>query len=266
MVGLGAQFAALVRILAEYFRLGGLHGQQLDLLLAQAGSPDALTVSARNLQARLGEISQQFGISFPVYVVFTRMNRIAFFEDFVRNFSNDEATQVLGATLPLQARSSTGVYAEEETKRLTAAFDSIFYSLADHRATFLPRESDLQKLAGAYEFPREFRKLRPGLVQFLVDVCRPSQLRASPFLRGFYFSGVRPVIIQESVAIPEAPRTQRSGFEAAGSAPSMSSCSASGTRLSSVGFMIRLPSPPPLPVPPPPRLRHQGSMALPQTQ
>ena len=33
------------------------------------------------------------------------------------------------------------------------------------------------------------------LVQLLVDLCRPSQLRTGPFLRGFYFSGVRPVVI-----------------------------------------------------------------------
>jgi type VI secretion system protein ImpL len=29
----------------------------------------------------------------------------------------------------------------------------------------------------------------------LVDLCRPSQLRTGPFLRGFYFSGVRPIVI-----------------------------------------------------------------------
>ncbi len=184
---------------------------------ARPGAANSLTLAARNLQARLGEISQQFGISFPVYVVFTRINRIAFFEDFVRNLTNEEVAQVLGATLPLQPRGTAGIYAEEETKRLSAAFDGLFYSLADHRATFLPRENDPQRLSGAYEFPREFRKLRGALVQFLVDVCRPSQLRASPFLRGFYFSGVRPVVVQESVA--PAPRAaQPSGFETAGSA------------------------------------------------
>ena len=83
----------------------------------------------------------------------------------------------------------------------------------------LPRENDPQKVPGAYEFPREFRKLRSTLVQFLVDVCRPSQLRASPFLRGFYFSGVRPVMVQDTaVAEAQRPATQRSPFEAAGSA------------------------------------------------
>jgi type VI secretion system protein ImpL len=207
VVGSGGQAprAALVCIDAETF--------------TRPGAAEAVTAAARGLQLRLSEISQQYGISFPVYVLFTKMNRVAFFEDFFRNLSNDEATQVLGATLPLQAQAGSGIYAEDQTRRLSASFDAIFYSLADQRIGLLPRENDPQKVPGAYEFPREFRKLRSTLVQFLVDVCRPSQLRSSPFLRGFYFSGVRPVIMQDTaVAEAQRPATQRSPFEAAGSA------------------------------------------------
>jgi type VI secretion system protein ImpL len=184
----------------------------------RAGSVDSLAAAARTLQARLGEVSQRFGISFPVYVLFTKMNRVAFFEDFVRNLSNQEAGQVLGATLPMAQPGATGIYAEVETRRLSAAFDGLFYSLADRRIVFLPRENDPQKVPAAYEFPREFRKLRNGLVQFLVDVCRPSQLRASPFLRGFYFSGVRPVVVHDTPVEAPRPSAQRSPFDAAGSA------------------------------------------------
>jgi len=93
------------------------------------GSAESLTAAARTLQARLGEISQRFGISFPVYVLFTKMNRVAFFEDFVRDLGNQEAGQVLGATLPMAQPGATGIYAEVETRRLSAAFDGLFYSL-----------------------------------------------------------------------------------------------------------------------------------------
>ena len=72
---------------------------------------------------------------------------------------------------------------------MTWAFNQLFHSFCDHRLLLLPREGDATKVPQSYEFPREFRKLRTALVQFLVDVCRPSQLRAGPFLRGFYFSG-----------------------------------------------------------------------------
>jgi type VI secretion system protein ImpL len=171
----------------------------------QPGGAEAITAAARYLQARLGDISQLLGISFPVYILFTKTDRVPFFEDFARTFSNEEATQVFGATVPMRTQA-TGIYAEEETQRLTNSFNDLFSSLCDKRTIFLPREDDAEKVPGAYEFAREFRKLRGALVQFMVDVCRPSQLRASPFLRGFYFSGVRPILVNEGAAIPQVSR------------------------------------------------------------
>ena len=182
----------------------------------RAGAAEAITNATRYLQARLGEISEILGISYPVYALFTRADRIPFFAEFVRNLSPEEAGQVVGATVPIRA-DGAGVYAEEETQRLTWAFNQLFHSFCDHRLLLLPREGDAMKLPQAYEFPREFRKLRNSLVQFLVDVCRPSQLRAGPFLRGFYFSGVRPVASAEAPAAPlVAPSTPAEQAEVGG--------------------------------------------------
>jgi type VI secretion system protein ImpL len=180
----------------------------------RAGSGDAVVGASRSLHARLAEISQALGINLPVYVLFTRTDRLPFFNEYVRNLSNEEATQVLGVTLPMAARSS-GVYAEQEGQRLTGAFNDLYYSLCDKRPEFLSREHDAEKLPGIYEFPREFRKLRSSMAQFLVDLARPSQLTTGPFLRGFYFSGVRPIVVNEVAPAAVAPRSQeRQGFEA----------------------------------------------------
>jgi type VI secretion system protein ImpL len=76
----------------------------------QPGSAEALAAASRNLQKRLGEISQQLGVSYPVYILFTKMNRVAFFEDFVRNLTTEEAAEVLGATLPIRTQTAGGTY------------------------------------------------------------------------------------------------------------------------------------------------------------
>ncbi len=167
----------------------------------QGGASEAIVSAARRLSTRLQEVSQILGISFPVYVLFTKLDRISFFTEFVRGMSKDEASEVLGATLPMRALSA-GVYADQETQRLTKAFDEIFYSLAERRILLLPRENDGDKLPGIYEFPRELKKLRTLLVQFVVDLLRPTQLGTNPFLRGFYFTGVRPVVVDDVVAAP----------------------------------------------------------------
>jgi type VI secretion system protein ImpL len=181
------------------------------------GAQESATAAARNLRARLGEMSQAFGINLPVYVLFTKMDRLPFFTEYVRNLTKEEAGQVLGATIPMRDVRAGGVYGEEQTARLTADFERIFHSLADARPEFLGRETDATKQPAAYEFPREFRKIRPAVVQFLVDLCQPSQLTVGPFLRGFYFTGVRPVVINEVAPVAAAPQSQ-GGYAAASSA------------------------------------------------
>jgi type VI secretion system protein ImpL len=165
----------------------------------QAGASETAISAARKLSTRLQEISQSSGISFPVYVLFTKTDRVSFFTEFVREMSKDEVNEVLGTTLPLRSLSA-GVYADEETKRLSKAFDDIFYSLAERRITLLPREHESEKLPAIYEFPRELNKLRTLIVQFLVDLGRPSHLGTNPFLRGFYFTGVRPIVVEDVAA------------------------------------------------------------------
>jgi type VI secretion system protein ImpL len=191
------------------------------------GAADQAVAAARTLRARLGEICQPMGINLPVYVLFSKMDRLPFFTDFVRNLSNEEATQVLGITLPMILKRNEGVYGEEETTRLTGNFEWLFRSLADARPEFLSREGDASKLPGAYEFPREFRKIRAAAVQFMVDLCRPSQLSTGPFLRGFYFTGVRPVIINESAPVAATAPQQQAGY---GSASGATGIFAAGAR------------------------------------
>jgi type VI secretion system protein ImpL len=176
----------------------------------QPGASESTLSAARKLATRLQEISQLLSISFPVYVLFTKLDRVSFFQEFARGLSKEEAAEVLGATLPVRS-PATGVYAEEETKRLTKAFDDLFYSLAERRLDLLTREHESDKLPGIYEFPRELRKLRTLLVQFLVDLVRPSQLSVNPFLRGFYLSGVRPVLVDD--VAPAAPQAHESEAE-----------------------------------------------------
>ncbi|HEX6632132.1 MAG TPA: type VI secretion protein IcmF/TssM N-terminal domain-containing protein, partial [Gemmatimonadaceae bacterium] len=184
----------------------------------KAGATDAVPAAARQLRAALAETADALGIRLPVYVLFTKMDRVPGFADFVQNLSRDEVREVLGTTLP--AAGAEGVYAERETARLSEAFRQLVESLAARRLTVLPREHAAERKPGAYEFPRELRKLAPLAVQFLVELGRPSQLAVSQFVRGFYFTGVRAIVITEQAggaAVIAAPNA------AAGVAPAVAS-------------------------------------------
>jgi type VI secretion system protein ImpL len=162
--------------------------------------PEAARSLAQGLQARLREMSRILGSSFPVYVFLNVADRLQFFSDYVNNLSESETAEVLGATLARAVAAESGIYAEQQGRRVGSALDDLFYSLNERRPDFLRREHDLQKLPGVYEFPREFRKLRAPLMQFLVELCRPSQLVAGPFLRGFYFTGRRTLVVNSGPA------------------------------------------------------------------
>lgn len=180
------------------------------------GAAESVMATARALRDRLADLAKGLGIRLPVYVVFTKADRVGYFADYVRNFSADEARQVLGVTLPADA-GAAGLYADRQTKRLGDAFQRIFQSLAEKRLLFLGRETAPEPKPGAYEFPRELRKMFPLATQVLVELCRPSQLQVSPFLRGVYFTGVRPVFVTDA-APAAAAQIQAGRGPGAGSA------------------------------------------------
>ena len=91
--------------------------------------------------------------------------------------------------------------------------DALIFALGEFRVEMLARETEPKNAPGVYEFPREFGKLRKNLNQYLVELCKPSQLSANPYLRGFYFSGIRAQMVERMSArrppLSSAPRMRR---------------------------------------------------------
>lgn len=168
------------------------------ILATDAGA--SMLAAARATGAQLREISRLLGTPLPVYVIVTKLDRVPHFEEFVRNLSNDEVRKILGSTLA-KIGASAGVYADRASSELGNVLDSLCYALGEFRVEMLARETGPNNAPGVYEFPREFGKLRKNLNQYLVELCKPSQLSANPYLRGFYFSGIRAQIV-ETVSAP----------------------------------------------------------------
>jgi type VI secretion system protein ImpL len=180
--------------------------------LLKPGATETVAEAAKALRAQLYQLAAKLGSHLPVYVLFTKLDRVAFFLDFVRNLDRDEAAQIFGTTLPAE-KMNTGAYGESETARLAHALGELANSLSYRRTELLTREENSATALSAYEFPREFRKLRTAAVKFLVELCRPSQLNQGPFLRGFYFAGVRPVLVNDEVGAEVTPSEPESGPE-----------------------------------------------------
>jgi len=184
--------------------------------LFKPGAGESIAAAARDLRARLGEAAQRLGIRLPVYVLFTKADAVPHFAEYVQHFTPEDARQVVGAGLAADT-GPAGTYAERAGAAVSAAFEEIYLQLAANRLLVLHREQAPERKPGAYELPREFRKMQPMVVDFLRELCRPSQLAVSPVLRGFYFTGVQAVYVQESAAAA-APAAQAASVSAASSA------------------------------------------------
>lgn len=171
------------------------------LLLADGGA--SLMASARTIGAQLREISRLLGATVPVYVIVTKLDRVPHFEEYVRNLSNDEVAQIFGSPIP-RSEVSAGVYSDQASRMIASVLDGLCYTLGEFRVEMLERETEPRNTSGVYEFPREFGKLRKNLNQYLVELCKPSQLSANPYLRGFYFTGIRAQIVERMASAPAA--------------------------------------------------------------
>ncbi|WP_263379306.1 ImcF-related family protein [Granulicella paludicola] len=174
--------------------------------LTTATSPDAIRILGQTLNERLRLLSETLGISLPVYVLFTKLDTIPSFADYAANLTEEEVRQPLGALLA-RIDAGAGLYSERATQQTAARFDELAYSLSEFRTEILSRGNQPESNARSYEFPRELRKLRALIVDFLVEAGRPSRLGVNPFLRGFYFSGIRAHVIEEMSAPSVAPAT-----------------------------------------------------------
>jgi type VI secretion system protein ImpL len=172
--------------------------------LVRAGAGEELAKSAAKIRQTLGEMCQAWGVNVPLYVIFTRLDRVPHFLEYAGALSEPEAGAHLGARFAMEWASAGAVYADTAANTLGSAFDYLLGGLEERRIDLLPRESNADLLPRIYQFPREFRKLKNNVLRYVADAVRPSQLSTNPLLRGMYFTGVRPVIITEAARTVES--------------------------------------------------------------
>src|SRR5262249_33271478 len=138
---------------------------------------------------RLFGIVRVAGMDLPVYMIFTKADRLRGFPEFFARLGEAEMGQPFGI-LTEAAEREERVWAEAESKRLNRHFHKLILGLDDRRRLALSLEPDARRKPAIYEFPREFKKIRNPVVQYLVDVFQPDPLRMGPRLAGLFFTGV----------------------------------------------------------------------------
>jgi type VI secretion system protein ImpL len=172
------------------------------------GARDEVPAAAAHLRERLAALSRSLGVRLPVYVAFTKVDRVPHFGEYVAALGETEGEEAVGVVLPAQGRTApAGGWAEEEAGRIHRAFQRLTGGLALWRGRTVRRGDPEAVRAGAYEFPREVGKLEPLVTRFLVELGRPDPSGSGPWVRGFHWVGVRPLEVADAGGGTPAPDT-----------------------------------------------------------
>jgi type VI secretion system protein ImpL len=148
---------------------------------------------ARAIKQRIQELQNQLGMTFPVYVMFTKADLIAGFTEFFDNLSEEEREQVWGMTFDATA--------EDDEKGVVAQFNKEFHAIINRLTqrlfSRLQYEHDGQNRAAIYEFPRQLRLLQGAADDFLKEIFAPNPFEKATMLRGVYIASAT----QEGVPI-----------------------------------------------------------------
>lgn len=150
---------------------------------------------AMALRKRLLELRNDLGIDFPVYVLVTKTDLLAGFNEYFGALGRTERQQVWGFTLPIEGNGTGKTRANAATpasvdlrERFHQEYKLLHQRLDERLPELLAAEPDPIRRAQAYLLPQQFASFEDLLGTFLADVFNPSKFETAPMLRGVYFT------------------------------------------------------------------------------
>ncbi|MBD3392891.1 MAG: type VI secretion system membrane subunit TssM [Chitinivibrionales bacterium] len=184
--------------------------------------PASVKEQASALRTRLDEAIAAWGIEFPVFLVFGRMDEVPGFGEFFASLHDDAKQRVLGATLSEAQRSQL------PRRAFAQEFQLLCSSLSTARLDVLSSARDAARKRLVCRFAIHFEGLQEKLGDFVAELFKPSSYEGKPVFHGFYFTSCQRGEGQESapevnisqtvVAHPLNPRRQKASAQAGGEA------------------------------------------------
>jgi len=136
------------------------------------------------IRSRIQEIDQHFGIRFPIYVLLTKADLVAGFNEFFENLGRDDREQVWGMTFPIEDKSSD----RSPIDAFGVEYDALVKRLNQRMIWRLSQERDVGRRSMIYRFPKQMASLKQTLEGFLGEVFRASRYNQAALVRGVYFT------------------------------------------------------------------------------
>ncbi|EPP2128929.1 type VI secretion system membrane subunit TssM [Vibrio alginolyticus] len=139
------------------------------------------SLHARAIKSRLQELKNQLGMQFPIYVLLTKMDLVAGFNEFFADLSKEEREELFGFMLPREVDDERGVIS-----LFNKEFHGMLERLDARMLRILETEDDLDKRALIFEFPKQLRVLQANLDEFLAEIFAQNSFEEPALIRGVF--------------------------------------------------------------------------------
>lgn len=143
---------------------------------------------AIKLRARLQELHQHLGVRAPVYVLVTKCDLIAGFNETFGEYGREEREQVWGFSFPYDPNDPNAA-SQAALQDFGSEFAALGKRLRDGLIERMQGENDVLKRAAIFAFPQQFDGLKGLLGGFLEQVFEGGgDLEERALVRGVYFT------------------------------------------------------------------------------
>ena len=143
---------------------------------------------ASSLRTRLQELQSRLGVRPPVYVLITKCDLIAGFNETFGEFGREAREQVWGFSFPHDPKDPNAANATP-LQNFSSEFNALGKRLRDNLIERMQAEPDVLRRAAIFSFPQQFEGFKGLLGGFLEQVFEGGgNLEERVFVRGVYFT------------------------------------------------------------------------------
>ncbi|MFT3766749.1 MAG: type VI secretion system membrane subunit TssM [Minicystis sp.] len=178
------EWLAFLGMLKKYRSRRPINGVLVAISIAELidANEQQIEATGKKLRARIDEVMTQLRMVVPVYLVFTKCDLIAGFNEFFGDMRKTDRQQAWGATLKLDLdKTQPGKIFDEE-------FEGLRKQIHARSLKRLATERNREAREKIYQFPLEFAGVKRNLSELVAATFAVNAFQGTPMFRGFYFT------------------------------------------------------------------------------
>lgn len=181
-----AEWDGFLNLLKQYRPRRPINGAVVAISIADLllNSPEERAAHAKAIRNRIQELYQKLGTEFPIYVLLTKCDLMAGFNEFFGDMDEERRSQVWGETF----QNQPGVSPANLVQKFGDGFDELVSRLVSLTTDRIHAVRDLQRRSLILDFPQQVALLKHPLLDFLDKTFATSRYEIRPWLRGIYLT------------------------------------------------------------------------------